>query len=112
MIHWGGVTNVIWDAAIAYFTEVEIDAILKNIHDCLHEKNGILSGMTCFSNTDSTAFSQHKRDFRDRGSLEAFLKQYFKNVLILETDYSDRHNFYFFASDGNIPFATRDKENI
>ena len=102
---WGGVTNIIWDAAIAYFTDDEIDATLKNIHDCLKEKGGILSGMTCFSNTETSAFAQHKREFRKREDLEMFLARYFKNVAVIETDYSDRHNFYFYASDGDIPLA-------
>jgi hypothetical protein len=37
--------------------------------------------------------------------LKRFLTPYFKNVTVFETIYSERHNLYFWASDGILPLS-------
>ena len=34
-----------------------------------------------------------------------FLAPWFTNVKVIETIYPERHNLYFFASDGTVPFS-------
>ena len=103
--------NIIWDAAIEHFSEQEIDSLLLKIKDTLNG-DGILSGQT-IKEEESEKFEYHEKEFTSKEELETFLKKYFKNVLVFETVYellgrhadSKRHNFYYFASDGIIPFG-------
>lgn len=97
-----GVSNVIWDTAMAYFTPEEIDKIMSDIHEVLKDTNGILSGHTIRKKQEK--WYQHKYEFENKEDLQRFLTPYFKNVLVFETVYKDRDNLYFYASDGLIPF--------
>ncbi len=98
-----GYTNVIWDMAILYFEKKTVKSILGQIKNKLGDK-GILSGSTIANNVESNAFCQHKFEFRSQDELRTLLQAYFINVYVFETDYDDRRNLYFFASDGDIPF--------
>jgi len=100
-----GVTNVIWDAAIEHFTPAEINNIMGNIKETLHAKKGILSGYTIVERKEGKSLEQHEYEFKNMEDLERFLIPYFDNVFVFETIYSDRHNLYFYASDGAIPFV-------
>lgn len=97
--------NVVWDAAIEHFTPAEIELILKNIRLRL-TPDGILSGYTLVARADGVkALSHHEYEFRDKADLLRFLAPHFKNVTVFETIYPSRHNLYFWASDGTLPFA-------
>ena len=98
----GKFQNVVWDAAIEHFTPDEIAAIMSNIkHRLTHD--GILSGYTLVAKDDGTKhLDQHEYEFRDMADLESFLRPHFKNVRVFETLYPERHNLYFWASDGII----------
>jgi len=99
--------NVVWDAAIEHFTEKEIDEIMKNIKDRL-KPEGILSGYTIVElPTGQKSLSHHEREFKSKEDLKSFFEPHFKNVKVFETIYPSRHNLYFYASDGILPF---DKE--
>ena len=99
--------NVIWDAAIEHFTEEEIEAIMKNIKTRL-KPAGILTGYTIVeSPTGEKSLTHHEREFRSKEDLKSFFEPHFKNVKVFETIYPSRHNLYFYASDGILPF---DKE--
>ncbi len=99
--------NVIWDAAIEHFTEEEIDGIMKNIKTRL-TPDGILTGYTIVeSPTGQKSLTHHEREFKSKDDLKSFFEPHFKNVKVFETIYSARHNLYFYASDGVLPF---DKE--
>ncbi|MGN0346129.1 MAG: class I SAM-dependent methyltransferase [Lachnospiraceae bacterium] len=100
-------TNVIWDTAIEHFTPEEIDSIMKYICGLLSHKNGILSGHTIVEREDGQTIEQHEYEFKDKEDLKRFLTPWFKNVKVFETNYDDRHNLYFWASNGTLPF---DKE--
>lgn len=100
----GGVTNIIWDAAIEHFTPTEINDIMNDIKQVLSCRKGILSGYTIVEARDGKSLEQHEYEFKDMGDLKRFLVPYFKNVYVFETIYPDRHNLYFYASDGPIPF--------
>lgn len=99
------VTNVIWDTAMAYFSPEEIHSIMKDISKILLNTDGILSGHTIKSVGDGNEFSQHKYEFKDKEDLMRFFTPYFKNVIIFEAKNSIRNNFYFYASNGVIPFS-------
>lgn len=101
----GKFDNVIWDAAIEHFTESEISKIMSDIKDCLADK-GILSGYTITSRPDGQKMhSDHEYEFSSKEDLMRFLSPHFKRVKIFETDYPDRHNLYFYASDVvSLPF--------
>ena len=98
--------NIVWDAAIEHFTENEIDAILENIKRRLVQ-NGVLTGYTIVERSDGKSLSHHEREFRSKEDLKSFFEPHFKHMKVFETVYPARHNLYFFASDGILPF---DKE--
>jgi SAM-dependent methyltransferase len=101
----GSFDNIVWDAAIEHFTESEIDKILKNIKTRLEEKNGILSGHTIVERKEGKSLPQHEYEFKNMADLKRFFTPHFKNVMVFETIFPGRHNLYFWASDGIIPFS-------
>jgi len=101
----GSFDNVVWDAAIEHFTESEIDKILKEIKKRLYEKNGVLSGYTIVERVEGKMLEQHEYEFKNMADLKRFFTPHFKNVVIFETIFPERHNLYFWASDGIIPFS-------
>ena len=103
----GSFENVVWDFAfpiVRYFKPDEIKRILEQIKARL-TSDGILSGYTMAENRDSGT-PQGEYEFRHIKDLHDFLSPYYKNVIVFETRYPDRHNFYFWASDGVIPFQS------
>jgi protein-L-isoaspartate O-methyltransferase len=96
--------NVIWDAAIEHFTEAEIAELMRNIKERL-TPTGILSGFTIVERTDGRKMLvHHEYEFKSKEDLARFFRPHFRNVKVFETIYPDRHNLYFWASDGVIPF--------
>ncbi len=96
--------NVVWDAAIEHFTEKEISQIMVSIKDRLCA-DGILSGYTIVERDDGQKhLHQHEYEFKSKEDLQRFLKPHFLNVIVFETIYPSRHNLYFWASDGPLPF--------
>ncbi len=103
--------TIIWDAAIEHFTELEIDALMKNIKLRLtHE--GVLSGYTIVRRQKTQAFVHHEYEFKSKEDLMQFLTPYFQNVKVFETIYPSRHNLYFWASDDIIPFDAKWEHQI
>jgi len=102
----GKFENVIWDAAIEHFTPVEIAKILEGIKSRLTD-GGILSGYTIVERADGKKMlSQHEYEFKSKEDLLCFFTPHFRNVTVFETEYPERHNLYFWASDGVLPFGT------
>lgn len=99
----GEFDSIIWDAAIEHFTESEIDDIFKNIKTRI-KTNGILAGYTIVEAAHGKSLSHHEREFKSKADLMSFFKPHFKNVKVFETIYPSRHNLYFYASDGVLPF--------
>jgi len=99
--------NIVWDAAIEHFTPDEINPIIKNIKERLTGKEGILSGHTIVERAEGKSLEQHEYEFKDMADLQRFLIPYFRNVIVFETIFPQRHNLYFWASDGTIPFSDR-----
>lgn len=96
--------NIVWDAAIEHFTEDEIDGILKDIKLRLTE-NGILSGYTIVEKKDGTKYlDDHEYEFKNKEDLLRFFTPHFKHVTVFETIDPSRHNLYFWASNGTLPF--------
>ena len=101
---YGKFDNIVWDAAIEHFTEIEIDGIMKNIKERL-KASGVVSGYTIVERpTGVKSLSHHEREFRSKEDLKSFFDPLFKNVKVFETIYPSTHNLYFFASDEAIPF--------
>jgi SAM-dependent methyltransferase len=101
----GSFDNIVWDAAIEHFTESEIEKIMGEIKKRLDEKKGILSGYTIVERREGKMLSQHEYEFKNMEDLKRFFTPHFKNVIVFETLFPERHNLYFWASDGVIPFS-------
>ena len=96
--------NIVWDAAIEHFTEIEIAKIMESIKKRLCPE-GILSGYTIVElPTGEKQLHQHEYEFKSKEDLYRFLDPWFKNIRVFETIYPERHNLYFYASDGTLPF--------
>jgi hypothetical protein len=102
----GQFENIIWDAAIEHFTEDEIEALMKNIKFRLSD-GGILSGYTIVERPGGKSLQQHEYEFKNKNDLLRFFEPYFKNVIVFETIFPGRHNLYFYASDGVLPFSNK-----
>ena len=108
----GSFDNVIWDAAIEHFTEVEIGTIMLSIKQRL-KNSGVLSGYTIVEKPDGLSHHEHEYEFHSKEDLLRFLTPHFKNVRVFETIYPSRHNLYFFASDEKIlPFDPKWKSQL
>lgn len=55
--------------------------------------------------SEGKSLDQHEYEFKSMADLKRFFTPYFKNVIVFETIYPLRHNLYFWASDGIIPFS-------
>jgi SAM-dependent methyltransferase len=96
--------NIVWDAAIEHFTETEIVQLMGNIKKRL-TPTGTLSGFTIAEKADGKKMlPHHEYEFKSKEDLARFFRPHFKNVKVFETIYPDRHNLYFWASDGILPF--------
>lgn len=96
--------NIVWDAAIEHFRPLEIQEIMAAIKKRL-APDGILSGYTIVERPDGVkSLDRHEHEFHDMADLHSFLAPYFDHVKIFETIYPERHNLYFWASDGVVPF--------
>lgn len=100
----GKFNNIVWDAAIEHFTEQETSQIMQNIKDRL-KPGGVLSGYTIKEkDSGNKSLSHHEYEFKSKEDLSRFFTSSFKNVKVFETIYPSRHNFYFYCSDGVLPF--------
>jgi SAM-dependent methyltransferase len=103
--------NIVWDAAIEHFKTEEISSIIGDIKKRL-KPDGILSGYTIVVRDSGKSLEQHEYEFKSMADLKRFFTPMFKNVIIFETIYPQRHNLYFWASDGIIPFSNQWKHWI
>jgi len=93
--------NICWDAAIEHFTADEIQAIMGSIKSQM-TGSGILSGYTFVEPGGANAY--HEIAFTSCEDLKRFFTGHFRNVRVWETFNAGRHNLYFYASDGPVPF--------
>lgn len=100
----GKFDNIIWDAAIEHFTEEEIVQVLVAAKQRL-SSDGVLSGHTIVERPGGKQLSHHEYEFKNKEDLLTTLSPYFKRVIVFETIYPERHNLYFYASDGIIPLT-------
>ena len=100
----GPYDNIVWDAAIEHFTELEIKKLVGRIKSVLTPM-GILSGYTIIeAEHGGKHLHQHEYEFHNKEDLARFLSPHFKNVQVFSTTYPDRTNLYFYASDSLLPF--------
>lgn len=95
----GKFDNVIFDSVIQQLNPEDIHSVMKNLKPHL-KAGGIVSG-----NTQVIEKTKGGTGFSKKQDVMKFFSPYFKNVLIFETINPGRHNFYFYASDGVIPFS-------
>jgi len=103
----GPFDGVIWDGAIEHFSSAEIAAVMAEIKRQL-VPNGVLSGYTIAESGEGLQHPDHEQEFKGMDDLATRLKPYFRNVLVFEslhqTIQPPRHNLFFYASDGTLPF--------
>ena len=103
----GPFDGVVWDGAIEHFSTSEIAVVMAEIKRNL-VPGGLLSGYTVAETADGRQHPDHEQAFSSMSDLGACLKPYFKNVLVFESIHSTiapmRHNLFFFAGDGVLPF--------
>jgi SAM-dependent methyltransferase len=98
----GPFDNIVWDAAIEHFTEVEIAKLMTDIKERL-KADGILSGYTLTERDDGRKSNDlHEYEFKDKEDLRRFFTPHFQHVKVWETLYPTRHNLYFAASQQPI----------
>ena len=100
----GNFDHIVWDAAIEHFTPAEIAGIMQAIRVRL-VPGGVLSGYTIVERDDGVkSLSHHEYEFKSKEDLRRFLVPHFAHVTVFETKHPGRHNLYFWASDGVLPF--------
>jgi SAM-dependent methyltransferase len=101
----GQFDNIVWDAAIEHFTPEEIDGVLRDICSRL-KPTGVLSGYTIVEqSTGEKSLSHHEYEFKSKEDLLRFFTPRFAHVTVFETLHPTRHNLYFWASNGGLPFG-------
>lgn len=103
----GTFDNIVWDAAIEHFTLEETAKLLLDMKQRLGS-NGVLSGYTLVEKPTGKSLEHHEYEFKSKEELADILKRHFANVRVFENISKDkferRHNLYFYASDGQLPF--------
>lgn len=103
----GDFDNIVWDAAIEHFTLEEAAKLLRDMKQRLG-RTGILSGYTLVEKAIGKSLSHHEYEYKSKEELAGVLKRQFANVMVFENQshdqFEDRHNLYFYASDGPLPF--------
>jgi len=94
---------VVWTPTIFAYTPEEIDGMMPRLREVMG-KNGRLCGFTCVEVEQAGP----KILWHDMRSLAERLKRYFANVLAFKRVHATirppRHELFFFASDGMLPF--------
>lgn len=98
----GPFDNVVIDAAIEHFTEMEIAEIMGRVKDSL-APGGRIIGSTLVQKGSDFRHDDHEYEFSSKQDLARFLSPHFRNIQVIETTYPDRTNLYFFASDEALP---------
>ncbi len=100
----GSFDNIVWDAAIEHFSPQETAVVFQAIRQRL-APSGVVSGYTIVQRGETTSLPLHEREFRSKEELLAEVAPHFAHVTVFETEYPERHNIYFWASDGVLPFG-------
>lgn len=102
----------IWNGAIEHFTEQEIATLVGKIQQRLRP-DGVVCGYTIASVGDSFSLEHHEYEFRSKEDLLDRFTSFFRNVRVFEMIWPERlglpegvkrHNLYFYASNGPVPF--------
>ena len=65
----------------------------------------MLTGYTIVERSDGVkSLAHHEHEFPSKQELLGIFEPHFKNALVFETIYPRRHNLFFWASDGVLPF--------
>jgi ubiquinone/menaquinone biosynthesis C-methylase UbiE len=103
----GPFASVIWDGAIEHFTMEEIDSIMQRMQAVM-TPGARLVGYTVAESANAPQLPTHETHFQGIEHLGGVLKRYFKSVRVFERLHSTisppRHNLFFYASDGPLPF--------
>jgi SAM-dependent methyltransferase len=106
---------VIWDGAIEHFTESEIDGIMGSLRKAT-TADAPLVGYTVAEAAEASQLPTHETHFEGIEHLGRVLKRHFANVRTFErvhpTMTPPRHNLFFYASDGALPFDANWKHGL
>lgn len=91
-----GYDLVVWDGAIEHFSLDDINTVLRKVRAVLRPE-GVLCGYTIL-NDGPMVHPDHSHEFGSSDELAETLHAEFPAVATLETDYQDRRNVYFRAS--------------
>ncbi len=92
--------NVVWDSAMCLFSDEQVKDVLVNLKSRLGT-DGILSGHIGY---EPDQYQLTKTSYKSISDIEKRLSPHFDNVRVFSTQYQNRLNLYFFASDGDLPF--------
>lgn len=93
--------NIVCDVALEYFPEDDIHALMPAIRERLAARTGTFSGHVLLVKDE--VLRNHRYRFTSKDDLKRFLAPHFRNVTVFETIFPERHNMYFWASDGALP---------
>lgn len=108
----GQFDTIIWNGAIEHFTSEEIANLVPALISRL-KPGGILTGYTIAEVAPNIKqLSHHEYEFKSKEDLLRFFTPYFKRAKVIESYWPAvpqpagvvRHNLYFYASDGTLPF--------
>lgn len=97
----GSFTHVIWDGAMAFLTQEDLDRAIGSIHDRVGP-SGFFSGYWPVEQLDKS-FVRYRLASSD--DVAAVLGRHFEHILILTTPHPERTNYYFLATDSILAFA-------
>lgn len=92
-----GITNVIWDACINFFTVEMQKKILSCIAKRLEESGGVLSGSGVLMN-GQIMWKEYDHLFQNEREVRELLLKYFKYVRVYKGQKDDDENTVFFAA--------------
>lgn len=105
----GEYSHVIWDFGFPWcdhFSAQQVNAVAMQVKTRLTPE-GVFSGYLTLRGkpiVQVAVADSNDINFSDIAALKTFLLQYFAYACVIETISPGRHNAYFYASDGIVPF--------
>lgn len=93
-----GVTNIIWDACINFFTTEVQEKLLKQIADRLDETGGVLSGSGVLTD-DRKMWREYDHLFQSEDEVKDLMLKYFKYVRVYKGQKGDESTIFFAATN-------------
>lgn len=92
-----GITNVVWDACINFFTDEMQEKLLKQIAGCLDQAGGILSGSGVLVNGQKM-WQEYDYLFQSESDVKNLMMKYFKYVKVHRGEKGTDESTVFFVA--------------